>query len=218
VAGLAGQVDRLRAEVNQIIDEQSGLRADLAAHGRALTRLTNTDPTASPGLVVPGEVVPDWLTVTDPHLAITWLTNLSVWMQEVWNHYPSASLPGCWRWHPSVVTELLTCQHTWIEATKPGTGSGAFAAWHDRWRPTTAERVHKTMTGCLRAEGCHTNPTGHHYHYNTEVLDEYAHWWVTHHSHQPEHLVPGLTRENGPHTYTSGSRIETPRTHTGVRL
>ena len=136
-------------------------------------------------------VVAEWLTVTDPATAIRWLSELDAWVQQVWSHYHR--LPGCWAWHPVAVAELLTCHHTWIEATTTGAGAQPLAAWHDRWRPGTAHRVTRVLAACERTGGAHAGPTGRTYTPDPTVLDELAHWWATTHATPHRPPTPGLT-------------------------
>jgi hypothetical protein len=239
LAGLAGQVDQLRADLDDLADLRTEVRAEVAAHSRALRDLARA--IAAPERPATGEaagggasgsmgdedVVPDWLTVTDPVLAIGWLTDLTVWVPRVWDHYPNARLPACWRWHPPVVTELLAVRYLWAEAMRPGYGVAAYAGWQDRWRPGTATRVRHAMSGCERAAGCHVNAAGQHYHYDTAVVDEYALWWATTADRTNPNTgtgpgvdlgagVPGLTRETGPHHHDGHTAQPVPaRTVTG---
>lgn len=200
LAALAVQVDQLRTEVGHL----AGLRTDIAAHARAIDTLTalfrrrtETGSAAedSEPLVPP---VPDWLTVSDPARAIAWLSDLVVWVPRVWQRYPATAMPTCWPWHPAIVAELLVARHAWAEATIAGQSVLALATWHDRWRPTTASRVTKALSGCQRGAGCHVDAPGHHFRYDLAYLDEMAAWWATTEHPDPD-AAPGLTRELGPH-------------------
>lgn len=149
---------------------------------------------ADPGAAaVADDEVAEWLTVSDPAVAIRWLSELDAWVQRVFAHY--TRLPACWAWHPTVVAELLTCQQTWIEATTPGAGAAPLAAWHDRWRPGTAHRVTRELDACERTGGGHAGPTGRRYLVDPTVLDELAGWWATTHGTPAAQPPPGLTEE-----------------------
>ena len=202
LGALAGQVDQLRHDLTDLTHSTRGLRRDVAAHTRALddlAQLARRGPVPTPDPRTPDapdtDVVPDWMAVADPALAIAWLTDLSVWVPRVWVRYPGAPLPGCWPWHPPVVAELLVSRHVWAEATLPGQGAGALAAWHDRWRPGAMSRINRALSGCDRAAGCHVNTAGHHHTFDRAFLDELAHWWATSDRGNLDH-APGLTREH----------------------
>src|SRR5690349_5329671 len=96
LAVLAGQVDRIERDLKDL----AGLRIELAHHSAALSRLAeatrtpNPDEEADAGSKRGGP--PEWLTVTDPALAITWLNETWMWVQQVWNHY--GEMPMCWPW------------------------------------------------------------------------------------------------------------------------
>ncbi len=197
LAGLARQVDRLENEVAGL----ATLRADIDEHSLALRRLSDAlaeqatsraRSRARAGQQSGGDdgdrpAVAEWLTVQDPGLAVRWLDELSVWVARVWNAFQP--MPDCWPWHPTVVAELLACRASWTAATGPDATPDALSAWHDRWRPGTAARVGRSLSGCVRAglhvDGavrCEIDPT---------VLDEVAVWWATTHGTAP---APGLSR------------------------
>ena len=137
--------------------------------------------------------VAEWLTVTDPELAIGWLNRLQQWIRDVWNHYTPVT--RCWPWHPHAIAELLACQAAWSAASAAEAPPDALATWHDRWRPSTATRVGKVLTGCERTGGLHvigiTRWT-----FDPACLDEIAEWWATTHGRTAQ--APGLTRDLGP--------------------
>jgi hypothetical protein len=204
VARLAGQVDQLDRDMTACASEVTRLRGDVDAHSRSISdladlvrRLHATTPSPQPaGTVVVDEspLVPDWLTVTDPHLAVTWLENLAAWTTDVWSRYRTP--PGCWSWHPTVVAELLVCQYVWITATTPGMPAEVLATWHDRWLPGVARRIDHTLAACERAHGRHVTTGGQPWVYDPTVLDELAVWWATTHGNTTP--PPGLTREDHP--------------------
>jgi hypothetical protein len=203
VIRLARQVDQLQHDVTELV----GLRADVDAHSRALTDLADllrrvtTDtslegavgatPTASEG---EAESTPEWLTITDPELAVTLLGALDQWTRDVWLHYHPLTV--CWAWHPNVVAELLSCQQLWAEAIAPGAGAGGLGAWHDRWRPGTATRITRALTACERTDGAHVTGPSTRWSVDAAVLDELAVWWAT--THGATSPPPGLSREE-PH-------------------
>jgi hypothetical protein len=208
LSGFAKQLDSIRHEIKAL----AGLRADVAAHSRALALLArtatqhdDTDEGVPPALsrretssaeAGPGDVpAPAWLTVADPAVAVAWLCELSVWVPAVWQQYLQTATPGCWPWHPAVVAELLVVRQQWAGATVHGVGPDPLAAWHDRWRPDAAVRVHRAMGGCERAYGAHKDREGKEYAYDLACLDEVAHWWATTHGSDPAWPVPGLKLE-----------------------
>jgi len=197
VTRLAGQVDRIQHDVLDI----PRLRADIEAHSRTLADLaelirrlrTAGAPTGASAIEADeeNEPAPEWLTVDDPELAVRWLADLDQWTRDVWMRYQQ--LPPCWPWHPSVVAELLVCQHLWANAAMPGSGPDALAAWHDRWRPGAAHRTTRVMAACERAGGFHVAQTGARWAVDQTVLDELALWWATTHGSTPP---PGLIGED----------------------
>lgn len=214
LAAFALDLDQLRRQVRDL----TGLRVDIAAHSRALESLSRfarkaeaggiapppdeppddraDNGTGGPGdpsepLVIP---IPEWLTVTDPALAVAWLTGLTHWVPRVWTRYPGAGLQPCWPWHPAIVAELLVVQHAWDEAVLPGQSVLALAAWHDRWRPAAMHRINRAMTGCDRGAGCHVDIAGHHFRFDLSRLDELAAWWAETDRADVD-AAPGLTRE-----------------------
>lgn len=134
------------------------------------------------------ERVREWMTVTRPELAVQWLAEVTVWVRRVWSRYQE--LPECWPWHECVVAELLASQACWVAAIKPDTRPESLAAWHDRWRPSAASRIAKTLTGCMRAGGLHVTGITR-WEVDPTVLDELAVWWATTHGTGPK--APGLT-------------------------
>ena len=210
IARLVAQVDQLTHDIAAI----TALRADVETHTRTLADLADVvrrinsgstpdrAATSAAGQVAtaiggtddrePGDPAPDWLTVTDPALAIAWLNSLDHWIRNVWTRYQP--LPVCWPWHPAVVAELLVCAHTWATATLPDLGPEPLAVWHDRWRPGTSHRVTKAMTACERADGDHITGPGTRWAPDPTYLDELAHWWATTHGATP---APGLTKLAG---------------------
>lgn len=200
LGALAHQLDKLRRDV----DAFAAVRDDIAAHSRAIDALTRAVRRTDAG---PGQApddndsdsveppVPEWLTLSDVGLAIAWLTDLTVWVPRVWLRYPSAQLQPCWPWHPAVVAELLVARYAWADATVPGQGVLALAAWHDRWRPSAMTRINRAMTGCDRGGGCHVNRAGHHFHFDLAYLDELAQWWALTERPDPD-AAPGLSRED----------------------
>jgi hypothetical protein len=204
---LIGKVDRLEHAVADL----ATLRADVEAHSRSLTDLATAirvtrapDPhgepaganadlsaEATPGVPTGDDPAPDWISVTDPSQAIAWLDGLDVWVRQVWTRY--GRIPPCWPWHPDVVAELLVCAHVWAGAVLPGNGPELLAAWHDRWRPGTAHRVNRALTGCERTDGEHLAGPGPRWAIDLTVLDEIAHWWATTHG---ASLAPGLTKSS----------------------
>jgi hypothetical protein len=202
LAALAAQVDRLAHDLDTARSALTAVSADAAHHGAALTRLadliTTTAPGPGPGTPDPtaggpaGPVVVDWMSVTDPAVAVPWLSTLSLWVDRVWAWYEP--IPGCWAWHPAVVAELGACLASWDAATGPGAGPDGPSAWHDRWRPGTADRTRAALKGCART-GLHAVGTGR-YHAAAEHLDELAAWWATTAStptHTDQATPPGLT-------------------------
>jgi hypothetical protein len=209
LADLAAEIDELKGEVRSL----SMLRDDVASQGRALahlSRLVRRTPAGSSQSTdgdlqatsidaddQEDEVVPEWMLVQDAAQAVAWLNDLTVWVPKVWARYPGAAMPKCWPWHPAAVAELLTTRHVWAAATADGAGADALAAWHDRWRPGTVKRVGQVMSGCERAQGCHTNITMKHWRFDLDQLDDLAVWWATS-SINPNvdyESAPGLTHE-----------------------
>jgi hypothetical protein len=204
VIRLARQVDQLQHDVTELV----GLRADVAAHSRSLTDLADllrrvrTETGTSTGTGSSGvsrsaegedeQPPPEWLTITDPELAVHLLAALDQWIRDVWRHYHP--LTACWAWHPHVVAELLTCQQLWAEALTPGAGAGGLGAWHDRWRPGTATRITRALTACERTDGAHVTGPNTRWSVDPAVLDELALWWAT--THGVTSPPPGLTRED----------------------
>ncbi len=143
------------------------------------------------------DLVPEWMSVSEPAQAVAWLSDLTVWMTKIWVRYPNGTMPKCWPWHPAAVTELLVARHLWAAATLPGQGVDALAAWHDRWRPATLVRVSRVMSGCERAQGCHTNVTMKHWRFDLDQLDDLAVWWAASSSNPnvDYESAPGLTYE-----------------------
>jgi hypothetical protein len=87
-----------------------------------------------------GELVAvDWVSVTDPSVAVATLAQVMAWAARVWAVYDE--LPACWPWHPNVIAELLACAGSWHAALAEDAGPDAPAAWHDRWRPGAATRI-----------------------------------------------------------------------------
>jgi hypothetical protein len=83
----------------------------------------------------------------------------------------------------------------WGGAVEKATGPEGLAAWHDRWRPATADRVTRALVACERA-GAHTDPTGRRWHIDPTVVDELAHAWATTPPlERPTATPPGLTRD-----------------------
>ena len=192
------------------------MERDVAAHGRAiddlaqaLRRLPLTESTgttavpAKPGPtpVLDDELVPAWLAVTEPAIAIRWLNELTLWVPRVWFRFQGARLPACWPWHPAVVSELLVAQHFWLVAIAPGQSVAALAGWHDRWRPGAMTRTGKVMTGCERGRGCHVDIAGHHFRFDLSRLEELAEWWAlgdNPHVDDAPGLTPEARHEDGP--------------------
>jgi hypothetical protein len=227
LAALANQLDELRRDherLTTVRGDVAAIRSDLAAFNDALNDLTDTvrRRTASPhGPEAPAQTpddaaagpltddgrptlqvpetddVPEWMAVTDPQLAVAWLNDLTVWVPRVWARYPHGGLPKCWPWHPPAVAELLTSRHQWAAATAPGSGIDGLTSWHDRWRPGTVLRLAGVMSGCERAQGCHTNVTMKHWRYDLDQLDDLAVWWATTSGNPSVDLesAPGLTHE-----------------------
>lgn len=133
--------------------------------------------------------VREWMTVTDPELAVRWLSELTGWVTRVWSRYQE--LPECWPWHEGVVAELLASQACWASAVEPDARPESLASWHDRWRPGAASRVAKALTGCIRSGGLHVTGITR-WEADPAVLDELAVWWAT--THGTEGRAPGLTR------------------------
>ena len=192
LARLAGQVDGLQHDVSRL----ETLRADVDAHSRSLQDLAEllrrlrADVGAPEPLdeTVATAAPPDWLTLTDPELAVEWLSDLDQWTRDIWLHFHP--LQACWPWHPGVVAELLCCQHVWSDATDGG--ASALAAWHDRWRPGVASRITPALAGCERTDGTHLAAGGQRWTFDVTVLDEVAEWWARTHG---SSLAPGLTPE-----------------------
>lgn len=201
VIRLARQVDQLQHQVTDLATSNGELGADVATHGRGirdladLIRRTSSQPLASvPDLGDEEQVPPpEWLTVTDPVLAVEWLSALDQWARDVWRHFHP--LVACWPWHPGVVAELLTCRLLWDEAIAPGAGPGGLGAWHDRWRPGAHRRIDRDLTACER-DGAHIEGPQHQsWTADPSHLDELAVWWATTHGGGPVGSAPGLTLE-----------------------
>ena len=199
LARLVAQVDQVQHDLAALTASVPGLRTDVDTHTRTLADLTDLlrRVTSSTGLggsrgeaSDEGQVVPEWMTVTDPALAIGWLNQLTVWVRDVYARY--TPVQGCWAWHPPVVAELLACQGAWTAAVHPDAPLEALAGWHDRWRPGTTTRVTKTLTACGdRADGLHVEGITR-YDFDPAALDEYAqHWAGTHNPNSSD--APGLT-------------------------
>jgi hypothetical protein len=201
VARLAGQVDRIDRQVSDHAVDVRRLREDVDAHSRSISDLadlvrrvrtaSSSTPSSGKDDLDEAPPVPEWLTVTDPELAVAWLGGLVVWTADVWARF--RVLPGCWPWHPTVVAELLVCQHVWMTATTPGMPPEVLATWHDRWRPGTVRRIDHVLAACDRAHGRHVTTGGQQWTYDPAVVDELADWWATTHGSTPP---PGLTPED----------------------
>ncbi len=195
------EVERLNSTVTALTGAVETIREDVAAHSRTLTDLATT---LRPTTGTSGEGEPqgppeparpvDWITVTDPAVAVAVLADLVVWVATVWTRYTPVT--SCWAWHPPVIAELLSCRGVWVGAVEKATGPEALAAWHDRWRPATADRVTRALIACERA-GVHTDPTGRRWRVDPAVVDELAHTWAaTPLADRPTVALPGLTPDS----------------------
>jgi hypothetical protein len=192
LARLAAQVDRLDQQLTGL----ASLRGDVEAHTSAITRLAETLSRSTKNR--PGDQadaagtsgVREWMTVTHPALAVTWLDELAVWVRKVWTRYQR--LTTCWVWHPVVVAELLAAQASWTAATGEDASPDGLSAWHDRWQPGAATRITRQLAGCERADGHHVDGAQR-FLPDPAVLDEVAAWWATTHGTDPDQPPPGLT-------------------------
>ena len=213
---LVAQVDHLAHELDAALPALAGLRVDVDTHTRTLADLTDLLRRLTPDSTLPGhDTSPpaptgdtereadfgavEWLTITDPAVAVAALPALWVWTRDVFAPYiPAAAegLPGCWPWHPTVVAELLACQAAWASAIHPDAPLEALAGWHDRWRPGTWTRIAPTVKRCARdVDGLHVDANARYAH-DPAWLDEYATWWTTTHQHHAGPDTPGLTVHN----------------------
>ena len=203
---LAEQVDRLGHQVEDL----TALKSDVDTHTRTLADLTDllrrvTSSGQADGAAETEDADPpvmEWLTLTDPEVAVRFLNDLSVWVRDVFGRYvPGGSvLAPCWPWHPVAVAELLACQAAWIAAVHPKAPLEALAGWHDRWRPGTWHRATKLLARCERdVDHLHIEGSARH-RFDLAYLDELAEWWATTHGTAGTEpagaaigLAPGLT-------------------------
>jgi len=197
---LVEQVDRLDHQVEDL----TALKSDVDTHTRTLAdltdllrRVTADGPAAGGGANEAEDADPpvmEWLTVTDPEVAVRFLNDLSVWVRDVFGRYvPGGSvLAPCWPWHPVAIAELLACQAAWIAAVHPKAPLEALAGWHDRWRPGTWHRVTKLLARCERdVDHLHIEGSARH-RFDLAYLDELAEWWATTHGAGAEPVEPGV--------------------------
>ena len=201
---LAEKVDTLGRQVEDL----TLLKSDVDTHTRTLADLTDLlrRVSGAPAEVGPSNAAKDddppvmeWLTITDPQVAVRFLTDLSVWVRDVFARYvPAGSVfAPCWPWHPTVVAELLACQAAWLGAVDPKAPLEALAGWHDRWRPGTWQRLDKLLARCERdVDGLHIEGAAR-YRFDLAYLDELAEWWATCRQVTPPEtaggVAPGLT-------------------------
>ena len=115
------------------------LETDVATLAEGYLRLTRQrDPSR----------VRSFLQETDEEGARLLLEDLAGWIGKVWVQYPDGQLPDCWLYHPPIVEELVACMGVHRACFRQGGTWQAFADWHARYRPATAERIRKYAPSC----------------------------------------------------------------------
>lgn len=192
---LALDVERIRAHVTDLDARVARATDDVAGTGRAVTDLADglRAVTTSRALSSDSgaEVVPCWMTITDPQAAVLLLDRLTVWVRAVWGHY-DPHLAGCWPWHPALVADLEAVRVAHEAAHAEGAPILDVTAWHDRWAPGLQRRTKAALTACGKNTGVHVNGSGR-FLYDPAVLDELAAHWATRHD---AATLPGLTRHD----------------------
>ena len=175
VAGLAREVEGLR---RSLIGAASA--AELARIADLVTDLSTIISSGAATVEPPSS----WLALpADADAAATLLTDLIVWLGQIYLRYADAArgLPQCWLWHPDVVEELLWLRQAWHSAYQSGEASVRAAGdWHDRLRPGVARRIADYTRACSlethlpdRAIGAPPVPLA-------DATEQIAAWWSSH--------------------------------------
>lgn len=198
VAGLARQMDRLRADVDALgglparVEEVAGLVAQVANAVAALSSRPAPQP------------APSWLRgPTDPDLLGQWVGELATWMHAIFLRYRDGAdaLPECWLHHAEVVEELVWLMHAWLAAYQGPAASVQLASdWHDRQRPGAVRRIRGYAGSCsfdshrIRPEW-DQKPTGAASVPGLAAVPEMARWWAERRDDpSPEPTLEGETR------------------------
>lgn len=187
---LAIAVDRLEREKAERRSVESLAEGQIAIRGALGQMRANPDPqapTASPAI--------EWMTIEDPDAATAAITELRMWVRNVWTKYDP--ITDCWPWHPQVVAELLACRRVWVAATSKTAPALAPADWHQRFRIGTHKACAARLKECNRAEG---HKAGDRYwDVDHQALADMAAWWAsTHGTPTPGQPVgPGLKLKSG---------------------
>lgn len=192
VNGLAREVNALRRSVRVLAGLPQQVRELDAALARAIEEMAGAARSDRPARPV------SWLIdpaadrtgeAGDPELAARRLTELAVWVGQVYLRYPIAAreLPDCWLWHPDVVEELAWLHQAWLIAYDPELGSvAAVGDWHDRYRPGVAGRIRQAARNCsLHEHRSDDRPGGQLEVPSAGSVAPVAVWWSTRRDTQP---------------------------------
>lgn len=131
------------------------LQTDVAALGRGVASLTQavragatTTPASDDGDEEETKGQPDWLTVTDPEAARTWMAGAVEWLAGP-GRWHGLDLAPCWVLHPDVVADVLALS---AERTAAYTSVPSVVLdYLGRWLPDTRARITQALTGCTEA-------------------------------------------------------------------
>ena len=194
VSALAARVDALEQDTRVLRTDADGLGRGYARLTTQIDRLANRASTTTgagaggtsgtagrsaptgPG-AADDEGQPDWLTVTDPDVAVAWVTAADIWARDILTRHGLAltSTP-CWPIHPDVVGDLLALIAQREEAYG-GAKPAAVSEWLTRWLPAGIDRIRGRLAVCLDERGHSQNSRI----YDAKPVDpaHAAHWWAT---------------------------------------
>lgn len=184
-------LNRVVVRMDEVETSLVQVRSDLDTLSRAVGMLTATVrklPNQRQS-TAPGEQTGqrDWLTVTDPAVAMEWLIEVTDWWDAVGVLLVAPGQP-CWPWHPRAVTAALALQAHYVEAYG-GAKAPPVSDLLIRWAPSLGHLVVPRDSECNRHEH---QEAGRAWTVHRDQLPDYAHWWATERTGTPPGLTPRL--------------------------
>lgn len=188
VEGLVSELAGLRLVTGGLADGQEKLARMIAEF---IARATEPDDEEEEEKPDPDRV--EWMTVSDPAVAVEALVRVRRWVREVWTPYAAGEeLQPCWMWHPDVVADLLACRLAWIASTGPKARPLSPADWITRFLEPAAKRVTRSLAECHDGYGHLTRGKRYDATPGDGGARALARWWAETHDREPEHPAPGL--------------------------